>query len=83
LSYRLDIDPVAQAQIRALPSAALVALAEVMSMLELTPWAGRPINEGNPDGNVRVLPFGTAALITYLILEDQRRVDVLEVLWVG
>jgi len=63
LSYRLDIDPVAQAQIRALPSAALVALAEVMSMLELTPWSGLPINEDNPEGNVRVLPFGTAALI--------------------
>jgi len=29
------------------------------------------------------LPFGTAALITYLILEDQRRVGVLEVLWVS
>jgi hypothetical protein len=83
LSYRLDVDPVAQAQIRALPSAALVALAEVMSMLELTPWSGLPINEDNPEGNVRVLPFGTAALITYLVLEDQQRVDVLEVLWVG
>jgi hypothetical protein len=43
LSYRLDIDPVAQAQIRALPSAALVALAEVMSMLELT--VGRPADQ--------------------------------------
>jgi hypothetical protein len=83
LSYRLDVDPVAQAQIRALPSDALIALAEVMSMLELTPWSGRSINEENPAGNVRVLPFGTSALITYLILEDQRRVDVLEVLWVG
>jgi hypothetical protein len=54
LSYGLDGDPVAQAQIRALPSDALVALAEVMSMLELTPWSGRPINEDNPQGNVRV-----------------------------
>jgi hypothetical protein len=83
LSYGFDVDPVAQAQIRALPSAALGALAEAMSMLELTPWSGRPINEDNPQGNVRVLPFGTAALIAYLILDDQRRVDVLEVLWGG
>ncbi|MDT7695972.1 MAG: hypothetical protein QOI75_5339, partial [Pseudonocardiales bacterium] len=73
MSYGLDVDPVAQAQIRALPSDALIALAEVMSMLEPTPWSGRPINEDNPQGNVRVLPFGTAALITYLILEDRRR----------
>jgi hypothetical protein len=83
LSYRLDVDPVAQAQIRALPPDALVALAEVMSMFELTPWTGPSINEDNPEGNVRVLPFGSAGMVTYLILEDQRRVDVLEVLWAG
>jgi hypothetical protein len=54
-----------------------------MSMVELTPWAGPAINEDNPEGNVRVVPFGSAGMVTYLILEDQRRVDVLEVLWVG
>lgn len=83
MSYRLDVDPVAQAQIRALPSDALEALAEVMSMLELTPWVGPSINEDNPEGNVRVLPFGSTGMVTYLILEDQRRADVLEVLWAG
>ncbi|HTK66703.1 MAG TPA: hypothetical protein VL595_30290 [Pseudonocardia sp.] len=83
MSYRLDVDPVAQAQIRALPSDALGALAEVMSMFELTPWDGPSINEDNPEGNVRVLPFGSGGMVTYLILEDQRRVDVLDVLWVG
>lgn len=81
MSYRLDVDPVARAQIQALPSGALVRLAEVMSMLELTPWTGRSINEDNLRGSVRILPFGIAALITYLTLEDQQRVDILEVLW--
>jgi hypothetical protein len=30
---------------------------------------------------VRVLLFGAAGLVTYLILEDQRQVDVLDVIW--
>ncbi|MCU1653981.1 MAG: hypothetical protein JWQ60_5130 [Pseudonocardia sp.] len=50
-------------------------------MLELVPWNGEPINQQNPDGKVRVLPFGAAGLVTYLILEDQRQVDVLDVIW--
>jgi hypothetical protein len=55
-----------------------------MAMLELTPWHSRPINEGNPDGAVRQLTFGDAgeALLTFLILEQQRRIDVLEVMWI-
>jgi hypothetical protein len=42
---------------------------------------GEPINQQNPDGKVRVLLFGAAGLVTYLILEDQRQVDVLDVIW--
>lgn len=57
-------------------------LAEVLAMLELTPWHCPPINDDNPDGAVRQFTFGDAgqALLTFLILEQQRRVDVLEVL---
>ena len=38
-----------------------------------------------PDAGVRTLTFGPAGqgMITYLILEDQRRVDILDVLWLG
>jgi hypothetical protein len=42
-----------------------------------------PINVGNPRGPVRHLPFGQFGMITYLILEDQRRVDLLIVTWAG
>jgi hypothetical protein len=83
LSYRLDIDSLAQDQIRGLPPDVLLPLAEAMVMLGLTPWNGDPINDRNPDGNVRILPFGPGGMITYLILEGELRVDVLEVLWVG
>jgi hypothetical protein len=44
-----------------------------------------PINTAFPDAPVRTLVFGAQSqgLITYLILEDQRRVDILKVLWIG
>jgi hypothetical protein len=54
-------------------------------MLELAPWNGAPLNELKPDSPMRVAVFGPGAegMVIYLILEDQRRVDVLEVLWAG
>lgn len=54
-------------------------------MLEVSPWGGEPTNDRNPDGPVRTLVFGGhhQGMITYLILENQRRVDVLSVLWLG
>jgi hypothetical protein len=49
---------------------------------ELTPWNGRPYVEQKPDGPVRQLLFGGGiGFITYLVLEEQQRVDVLDVLW--
>jgi hypothetical protein len=48
MSYEIDIDLQAQDDIAALPAMALPALAEAMTVLELTPWNGRPINPDNP-----------------------------------
>ncbi|QYN40855.1 hypothetical protein K1T35_42605 [Pseudonocardia sp. DSM 110487] len=61
----------------ALPQIALAALADALSALELVPWNGLPVNDSNPDGPVRQLPFGGLGMITYLILDDQQRVDLL------
>jgi hypothetical protein len=55
--YRIATDDVAFDQIA--PSA-LIGYAEALSVLEFVPWNGKPINKRNPDGNVRVLPFGGA-----------------------
>jgi hypothetical protein len=81
--YKIEISPEAREQIRALPPALPKQLAEVMAMLELTPWHTKPINDDNPDGALRQLTFGDAGevLLTFLILERQRRVDILEVMW--
>ncbi|MGH3510661.1 MAG: hypothetical protein ACRDRB_00095 [Pseudonocardiaceae bacterium] len=82
MTYRVDIDPVARAQIQELPPAGAVALAAALAVLELVPERGEPLNADNPDGGVYQLPFGSGCgLITYLLLADQDRVDVLLVTW--
>ncbi|MBV9010963.1 MAG: hypothetical protein JO309_06060 [Pseudonocardiales bacterium] len=81
MSYEIDVDLQAQDDIAALPARALLTLAEAMTILELTPWNGRPINSANPDGAVRTLAFGSAGMLTYLVLDDEKRVDVLIVVW--
>jgi hypothetical protein len=83
VSYALDIDPLAEQQIDALPQDALTSFAEALAVLELVPWNGLSINEANPGAAVRQLPFGSFGMITYLILDDQQRVDLLIVTWVG
>jgi hypothetical protein len=48
------------------------------------PERGQPINPANPTGGVYQLVFGDGrGLITYLLLENQQRVDVLLVAWVS
>ncbi len=81
--YRIETDSAATEQIVALPDEALADYTRVLGVLELVPWNGDPLHDDNPDAAVRTLPFGRAGLVTYLILDDQRRVDVLNVLWVG
>lgn len=73
------------AQIDALPHAALLGFAEALGVMKLVPWNGRPINDTNPGGAVRQVVFGPddKGLVTYLVLEDQQRVDILTVQWAG
>jgi hypothetical protein len=83
--YRVTTDERSQPQIDALPTEALAAFAEARAMLEVAPWGGDPLDDGNPDAPVRTLPFGPIqqGLLTYLILERERRVDLLDVLWLS
>lgn len=79
--YSVDTDPDAQKQVDALPRVALESYAEARTFLEVTPWEGQSYNRRNPDAPMRTVMFGGAGLITYLVLDDQRRVDILRVLW--
>jgi hypothetical protein len=81
--YKVETDPSAEADVEALPVEALAPYAELRVMLETSPWTGAPYHRDNPDGAVRVQTFGAGGLAVYLVLEDQRRVDVLLVQWVG
>lgn len=83
--YRVNTDDEAMAQIDALPVAAALGYAEALGVMKLVPWNGLPLNKANPDGAVRQLIFGPGGYgtVTYLILEDQQRVDVLRVQWAG
>jgi hypothetical protein len=81
--YKVDTDPSAQAEVDALPADALAAYAELRVVLETAPWSGVPYRQDNPDGAVRLHFFGSHGQAVYLILEDQRRVDVLLVQWLG
>lgn len=83
--YRVTTDQQSQPQIDALPPAALAPFAEVRATLEVAPWASDSLNEDNPDAPVRTLAFGPdrQGMVTYLILDAQRRVDVLDVLWLS
>ena len=83
--YEVTTDEQSRAQIDALPAEALAPLAEVRAMLAVAPWGGDSLNDANPDAPVRSIAFGPGyeGLVTYLILEDQRRVDVLDVMWLA
>ena len=77
--YRLIPDAPTMEQVAALPDVALLAYADVLSVLEVTPWAGRPQHEANQDGPVRRWTFGpdAAGQVIYLIVEDRLEVHLL------
>ena len=83
--YRIELLPEVQEQVAALPREALTSYAEVLVMLEVAPWSGDPYSREHPDGSTRAVAFGPngEGLLSYLILEDQRRVALLIVLWAG
>lgn len=83
--YHLVIYPEAQDQIAALPHEVLTAYAEILDVVQLTPWNGQPQHQDHPEAAVRRWTFGAdaAGQIIYLILEDQREVHVLLVQWLG
>ncbi|HJP77087.1 MAG TPA: hypothetical protein VJ914_22655 [Pseudonocardiaceae bacterium] len=81
--YRITTDDQSSAQIDALPSEALDSFAEIVGVLQLVPWRGKPYAETKPDGSMRHLFFGHGSMVVYLILDDQLRVDILKVIWVG
>ena len=82
--YTVTTDEQTQQQLDALPARALAPFAELRATLEVAPWHGDPYNRFKPDSSMRTHTFGPngEGLVIYLILEDQRRVDLVNILWV-
>lgn len=80
--YTVITDEPAQQQVDALPADALTAYSELRVTLETAPWNGQPYHRDSPQGALRIQTFGGRGQAVYLILDDQRRVDVLLVQWV-
>lgn len=81
--YTVETDGQAQQQVDELPAEALTAYAELRVLLETSPWSGAPYRRDNPTSGMRMHAFGAGrGLVVYLILDDQRRVDILQVQWV-
>lgn len=80
--YDLEIDGPAQTEIAALPPHLLKSFAELLDVLDIAPWNGRPYGR-DPAGPMRVFDFGSEgeAMAIYLIVERQRRVVVVRVTW--
>ncbi len=83
--YLVDTDDDVDEQIAALPAAALPSFAELMAMLEISPWSGASYDRERPDANMRTHHFGAGneGFVVYLVLELERRVSVLRVVWLG
>ncbi len=81
--YSVETDLDAVAEVEALPPEALALFAELMLLLEIAPWSGDPYSRVNADSGMRTITFGRSGegLVVYFILEDQRRVIVLRVVW--
>jgi hypothetical protein len=83
--YAVELASGALKQIDALPAEALPRYAELVTLLEVAPWSGDAYHRERPDANMRTHAFGARGqgIAIYLILEQQRRVVVLRVLWLG
>ena len=81
--YTVEWENPAGEQAAALPAEALVPYAELLTLLAIAPWSGESGMPANPDANILIHAFGGHGLVSYLILEDQRRVVVLSVTWAG
>jgi hypothetical protein len=81
--YRIVIYPEASDQIAELPPHLLRDYDQALDAAAAAPWDGAPHHKDNPSAEVRRWlfgPLGTGQLL-YLVLEREREIHVLQVLW--
>ncbi len=82
--YRVVPTPETLDQIAAIPDDLLKSLAEVIAVLELTPWNGRTASDSNPDSWLRYWVFGPSrnAQVNYMVVENKLEVHLLRIQWI-
>ena len=84
MTYRVTRSAHIEAVIASLPRSAMVPFAEASEVLAMVPWNGMPFVGANPDGSLRKLVFGDGqGLVTYLVVEHRRQVDIVSITWLG
>ncbi|MGI8815650.1 MAG: hypothetical protein ACR2G2_10370 [Pseudonocardia sp.] len=75
--------PEAADQIDALPPHLLLDYLRALDAVAIAPWVGAPHHANNPDAEVRRWLFGPLGVgqMLYLVLERDREVHVLRVVW--
>ncbi len=83
--YQVVTDDEVTAQVEALPDELLPYYAETLDLLEIAPWSSQPYNDAKPDGVMRTLRIGPAGRTTeviFLVLEPDRRVEIIRLHWI-
>lgn len=75
-------DEVLQA-LETLPHDALVSYAEAITVLEMNPQVGRPLNPSKPDGLQELLFADGCGSILYLIIEHAVETHLVSVQYIG
>ncbi|WP_182909622.1 hypothetical protein [Microbispora sp. H13382] len=83
--YTVGISKQVDEQIAALPAEALAAFHEATVFLQVAPWNGNPFMGERPDAPMRTQTFGDGGrgMVTYLIIEYRRVVEIIQVTWYG
>ncbi|MFE3447367.1 hypothetical protein ACFXJ8_00415 [Nonomuraea sp. NPDC059194] len=83
--YTVGTTKDADEQITVLPAEALAAFHEVTVFLQVAPWNGTPFVRERPDAPMRTQTFGDSGsgMVTYLIVEYRRLVEIIQVTWYG
>lgn len=84
--YRWEFnDPMVLAAFEQLPTTAANALVAFMDAVVFDPWefARRPGENVDKSKNLRMLAFGSSGIVSFLVLEDDREVLVLQIQWAG
>jgi hypothetical protein len=80
--YEVNLLDEARTTLAGLAPDALKSLAELVDLLAIQPYAGRLY--GRPGSDLRTIALADGRILAvWLVLEDQQRVEVLRILWLG